>query len=352
MAATRVAAPLLPRALARGIAPAYYLHGSAALLKDDALAAILDVALDPTLRDFNLDLLSARQLDPDQLGAALAVLPMMAERRVVVVREIEQWRRKSKAKQSAVTALQRAGADVVAVLIQGDDGDPDPDLAPHTVAVDCDSPVGEALEAWLVTRLERADVTLTPAAQEHLLRATSGDAGLLAAEIAKLSGIESTGPIDADLVGDLVGVRHGETADDWRDLVLRDRLPEAVALTPSLLALSGQSGVKLVTTLGSSLLVLRWARATARARQVRGGALASAVRQLCFSTRPAVGSYPPFADLVAEVVGAWPDQRLRGAIEATLQADIALKSTTVSDESGIVTDLLIALAAGRPVVAA
>ena len=48
------------RGLAKGeIAPVYYLHGPEEILKDEAVRAILDRALDPALRDFNLDQRSA-----------------------------------------------------------------------------------------------------------------------------------------------------------------------------------------------------------------------------------------------------------------------------------------------------
>src|ERR1041384_889295 len=83
-------------------APAYYLHGTEGVLKDAALGMIRDRALDPGTRDFNLDMMSAQQLDPGELAAACSTLPMMAERRVVVLRDVEAWKRKSKAKQPAM----------------------------------------------------------------------------------------------------------------------------------------------------------------------------------------------------------------------------------------------------------
>ena len=60
------------RALAKSEpAPAYYFYGPEDLLKDEALRAILDRSLDPSLRDFNLDQRSAGQLDADTLFGAL-----------------------------------------------------------------------------------------------------------------------------------------------------------------------------------------------------------------------------------------------------------------------------------------
>jgi DNA polymerase-3 subunit delta len=341
---TRLSPPQLRRALAKAPpAPAYYLHGGEAILKDESQALILDTALEPSLRDFNLDILSAQQLEPEAVASVCATLPMMAERRVVVVRDVEAWKRKTRAKQSVVSYLERPSPETVLVLVQGGDGDVDDDLAAHCVAVNCAGLSGDALDEWLDVRIAVAGIDLAADAREHLVRATGGELGLLTAEIAKLSGL--TGPIDRDTVSSLVGIRFGETPDDWRDAVLRDDVAAAVRLVPRLLETTGNSGVKLVTLLGASLIALRWARATAEDdKRARGGLLADRVKKLCFEARPAVGSYGPFANLIAEVTPRWTQPRLQAAIATTLAADIALKGTTISDETGIMTDLVLTLA--------
>lgn len=344
----RVTPDQLRRHLAKN-APegSWYIHGTEPILKDEVVALLIERALDPSLRDFNLDILSAQQLEPDALASACSTLPMMADRRVVVVRDIESWKRKTKAKQPAVQYLQRPAPETVLLIVQGNDDDPDADLAQHCTTVDCRELVGDALDEWVDARLAAAGVTLMPDAREHLLRATGADLGILAAEAQKLGGLGGAEPLTLDTVGALVGVRHGETADDWRDAILRDDVATATAVLPRLLEQSGMSGVKLVTLMGTSLIMLRWARAMAHERKLRGPALAAAVKQLCFSTRPSIGSYDPFARLLSEVVGAWTAPRCRTAIAAALTADAALKNTTISDEQGILTDFVLTLAASR-----
>jgi DNA polymerase III subunit delta len=329
-------------------APAYYIYGREGVLKDEALALILDRALEPGTRDFNLDTFSAQQLDPAELPAACATLPMMAERRVVVLRDVEAWKRKSKAKSPAMQYLDRPMTDTVLVIVQANDDDPDADLASRCTSIECIAPTGDRLEAWLDDRLAVHGVAVVPEAREYLIRATGGDLGLLTAEVQKLGGLQIEGPIDADTVGALVGIRFGETADDWRDAVLRDETARALMLIPRLLETTGLSGVKLVTAIGTSLLALRWARATAERHRLRDAALATRIKtDLLVKTRPNVGSYDPASRLFAQVVARWPLPRLRAAAAAALDADIALKSTTISDEAGILTDLVLALGASR-----
>lgn len=325
----------------------YYLHGSETILKDEAIATLVAELLEPSLRDFNLDLLSAAQLDPDQLAGACATLPMMADRRVVILRDIEAWKRKSKAKQDAVAYLKRPAPETVLVLVQGNDDDPDKELVAFATSVNCDALLGDALDAWVDLRLERAGVRLADDARAHLLRATTGDLGLLAAEIDKLAGLGGERAIDVATVGALVGVRHGETVDDWRDALLRDDTATALAILPRVLEHPGVTGVRLLLTLGASLLVLQWGRATAERRKIRGRPLADAVKKFLFEVRPMVGSYGAFGDLIGDVVGRWSGPRIAAAVQATLAADVALKSTTISGEGGILTDLILALASTR-----
>jgi DNA polymerase III subunit delta len=338
----------LGSSLKTALAPVYYIHGAEGILKDEALALILGRALDPATRDFNLDLVSAQQLDPAELAAACATLPMMAEHRVVVLRDIESWKRKSKAKLPALQYLDKPMPDTVLVIVQGNDDDPDEEIASRTTTIECIAPVGDQLDEWLNGKLAEHGVTMAPDAHEHLIRATGGDLGLLTAEIQKLSGLDTTVPIDVKTVGDMVGIRFGETVDDWRDAVLRDDTSRALSLVPKLLETTGVSGVKLVTQLGTSLLVMRWARATAERNKSRGPALAKTVKfELLFKARPGVGSYDTFAALIGETVGRWSHSRLTTAIAAVLHADAALKGTTISDEGGTVTDLVLALATSR-----
>lgn len=345
---SRLTADRLAKALAKSPpAAVWYIHGSETILKDEATRTLIDAILDPSLRDFNLDFHSAQQVDPDQLAALCATMPMMAERRVVVLRDVEAWKRKSKAKQVAMDYLAKPAPDTVLILVQGNGEAADPDLAAHATSVDCGALVGDALEQWLDARLAAADVTLTDEAREHLLRATTGDLGLLAAEVLKLAGLGGGAAIDRDTVGGLVGIRHGETIDDWRDAVLRDDIGAAVAALPRVLEQSGVSGVRLLLTLGGSLLMMQWARATAESRRIKGRPLAEAIKQTLFQTRPLVGNYTSFATTAADTVGRWPLSRIAAAVHATLAADVALKSTTISDEEGIITDLILVLAASR-----
>ena len=67
----------------------FYLHGEDHFGKDAAVRALVSAHLDEATRDFNLDRLSGTDVDPETMASILATPPMMAEWRVVVIREVE-----------------------------------------------------------------------------------------------------------------------------------------------------------------------------------------------------------------------------------------------------------------------
>jgi DNA polymerase-3 subunit delta len=322
----------------------YYLHGPEDVLKDEAVKAILDQALDPTLRDFNLDQRSAAQLDPEQINALCNTLPMMAERRVVVLREIEGWKRKTKGRAEFLRYLERPSPETVVVLVQGStDEAEDKELARSAYTVRFDPPSAERAEKWVLRRAAQLDVKLEPDAARHLVRSVDAHLGTLDSELAKLASLPAGQILTAELVGELVGVRHGETAWDLRDAVLADETGRAVGLVPRVLAQPGVSGVKLVTQLGTALIGLGIAR-SAYDKGARGRSLEDTTFKALLRNRPfGLLGYKEEAARWAQWAPRWPGLRIRTALRAARDADLALKSTTISDERAIVVDLVLRL---------
>src|SRR4051812_16943520 len=211
----------LLRSLAKGeLAPVYYLHGPEDVLKDEAVRGVVDRALDPGLRDFNFDQRSAGQLDPEAIFTLCTTLPMMAERRVVVLREIEGWKRRPKTRLAFLKYLERPAVETVVVLVQSSvEEDVDKDLVRGAYAVACEPLPPERARKWLLRRAAALEVALEDAAADHLLEAVGGDLGAVAAELQKFAALPAGAPLTAAQVGALVGVRHGETIYDWRDAV-------------------------------------------------------------------------------------------------------------------------------------
>lgn len=335
----------LLRALSKGaLAPVYYLHGPEEILKEEAAQAIIERALDPALRDFNFDQRAAGQLDPEAVFSLCTTLPMMAERRVVVLRDVEGWKRKPKTRMAFLKYLERPAPETVVILVQGPgEEDADKELVKGAYAVACEPLPAERARRWLLRRAGQVGVALEEAAAEHLLRAVGNDLGAVASELQKLAALPAGAPLTAEQVGGLVGIRHGETIYDWRDAVLDGEAGRAAALVGPLLDQPGVTAVRLVTLLGTTLVGVGLARSHYD-RRSRGAALQDAVFKVLLRLRIfGLPDYKTESARWAHWAGTWPAARVRDALRAARQADQALKSTTISDERGILTDLVLRL---------
>jgi DNA polymerase III subunit delta len=333
----------LSRSLKKGeLAPVYYLHGPEDVLKDEAIRAVLDQALDPAVRDFNFDQRSAAQLDPEQINDLCNTLPMMAERRVVVLRDVEGWKRKTRGRAEFLRYLERPSPETVVVLVQGSGEDTeDKELARGAYTVRFDPLSPDRAEKWVLRRAAQLGLALEPEAARHLVRSVNADLGTLESELAKLASLPSGEILTPERLGELVGVRHGETLWDWRDAVLGDEPGRAVKLVPSILAQPGVSGVKLVSQLGTALVGIGIARA-GYDKGARGRALEDAIFKTLLRNRPfGLLGYKDEASRWARWAPRWPGARVRFALKAACEADLALKSTTISDERAIVVELVL-----------
>jgi len=72
--------------------PVYLLHGEEGFFIDRIAAEVERLALQDHERDFNQTILYGRDCDPDQVKDTCLRFPMMAERQLVVVRELQNWR--------------------------------------------------------------------------------------------------------------------------------------------------------------------------------------------------------------------------------------------------------------------
>ncbi len=77
---------------AREVAPVYYLMGEEDYYIDKLSDAIVDAVLDKDERDFNLDIVYGAEVTVDKIIELAHAYPMMAERRVVLVREAQAIR--------------------------------------------------------------------------------------------------------------------------------------------------------------------------------------------------------------------------------------------------------------------
>ena len=346
----------LQRALAKGeIQPVYYLFGDEELLKDDAVHRIVALAVDASTRDFNLDRRRAPELTADQFRSLVETPPMLAARRCVVVTEVEcllQKRPRQQALRTAVTGyLARPSAETVLVLVQSAGEKPDAGLERGTTAVDFEILEPARVLKWIHHRAGEGSLTLDDAAARLLQEAVGDDLPQLAAELVKLGAAVQGRTVTAADVGDLVGVRHGETPGDFVDAVTGRRFAEAAAVVPRLLAGPGSTGVRLMTSLGTALVGLALARAHLDDGESRQVACDRVLRTIQALRPPGLRTWSEEAARWVDDAARWSADELNQALAALLRADTRLKSTAVTGEEGIVVECVLSLAVAERTVA-
>jgi len=330
------------------IAAAYCLSGPADVLKDELVEAIAAAALEPGARDFNFDVRAAGDLDGEALHALVETPPMLAERRVVVVRGIDQWRKNAKAWEVLTSYLDRPSPSTVLILIHTGEGPPDPRATAGALHVEV-GPLRPAQTArWIQREASRLGLTVESEAAEHLLACVRGDLGILQQELAKLGAAAPPGgTIGVADVGALVGVQRGETVHDWVQAILQRQTGRALELLDLVLRQGSVTGVQLVMALGTALVGVRLARGLADSG-TPWSRMRSAVLDRIRSARPrGLRRWGDEAQWWAEAARLWPADALDRAIAAAAEADHRLKSTTISDERGILMTMLLTLAEPR-----
>jgi DNA polymerase-3 subunit delta len=330
--------------------PVYLLHGDEDVLKDEAIRALVDAAVGSS-RDFNLDVRFAPDLTPESFHALVNTPPMLAERRAVVIRGVEQLgKRKTKLRDEVVRYLTSPNPTTLLVLVVAAGEEPDADLVRASASVALDALAAERVPRWVQHRAGSLGLTLAADATELLLKAVGNDLSALSRELEKLASLTAGAggrPATADDVSNLVGVRRDETVFDLVEAALERRVARAAQLVEPVLEQAGMSGVKIVSLLGTHLVGTALARAE-RDRGVAAARLPDTIYRQMQNVRPyGMRSYKEEAARWVAWSGLWSARELGRALRAALAADNALKTATVSDDRGIVTQLVLGFAATK-----
>ncbi|MFQ5505211.1 MAG: DNA polymerase III subunit delta, partial [Planctomycetota bacterium] len=179
--------------LAEGvIRPAYLVVGEEPLLRDDALALLRDAVLAGAPEDFNFDRLDGETTPPAALLDAVGSLPVMAARRLVVLREPEAARGRAKALTDAVleavtSARDRVDSVLVVVAAKADRRSRWVKAFKEPAAeLRCDSPrTAREVAAFVRAEAKRQGVSIERAAVDLLVERVGPQLLLLRGELEK-----------------------------------------------------------------------------------------------------------------------------------------------------------------------
>jgi DNA polymerase-3 subunit delta len=228
---------------------AFFFHGDADRLRDEAARRLADAAVDPATRDFNLDVFRGSDVTPESLAAALAMAPVMAARRVVVLHEAE--RLTPTGCRVIEDTLDRFPAGLTLIVTATI---PDRSkkafygrLKKVTTSLEWSAPRESEVPGWLIERArDRHAVKLEPDAAEALAAAVGTDLGVLDSELEKLAAAAPDGTVSRELVQSLVPNVREIDRWNWINLVGERKYLEARGQLQQLLAMPGETAVGLL----------------------------------------------------------------------------------------------------------
>jgi DNA polymerase-3 subunit delta len=300
----------------------FFIHGAEEHLREAAVHQVVDGFLDPATRDFNFDQLRGPDVTPEQVASLLATPPMMAEHRVVVIREMQGL------SQRARDAVEAAAGSPPAGLVLVVTGQVPKDskakfystLEKSSAAIEFPALDANDLPGWLVERArEEHGLELEVDAARALAVAIGPQLGILASELDKLASFAAgRGAISLDDVRAVGGYVPRVDRWAWFDLVGERRFGEALRQLPELLE-SGESAVGLVIGMGGQL--------------VRGGlAVAGGKEALERELNP---RQRWLAGRIGAAARRWTGPEIDDALAELLRTDRLLKSAPLSDRQAM-----------------
>ena len=325
---------------------AYFIWGEDDYQKDHAILQLLEAALDPGARDFNLDTRRSGEIDAETLGVLLSTPPMMAERRVIVLRDVGAL--KKDARKVLDRYLKSPAPDLLLLMTGAAGSKADTALSASSTSLQFDPLTGDRIPRWITHRVtSELGLTITEPAIELLQAAVGSDLHQLAGELDKLASyIEGhSQEIGEEAVAAVVGVRRGETQADLLDAVADRNAPRALGLISHVLAQTKTTGVSIVMALATQMLAISWGRS-----RLDEGLPRARLAQEYFDLLKATGAFTgrPWgsaAAVWARAADRWSRESLDRALDSLLEADIALKESRVSSEEQLLATVVLSLCA-------
>ncbi|NUQ19673.1 MAG: DNA polymerase III subunit delta [Gemmatimonadaceae bacterium] len=327
----------------RQFAPVYYVHGEDDFLKEDAVKQLVAAVVDPATRDFNFEVRRGNEVDAGTLASLLDTPPMMAERRMLVVRDVGALKKDARA--ALDRYLTRPSADTVVALVTMGDAKADKKLENAAGIAVCFDPLTEdRVPKWIEHQAKELGATIGERAVALLHEAVGNDLPALRAELDKLASYAAGREIDEDAVTAIVGVRHGETLGDLLDAVLDRDAARAIDLLPHVLQQPKTNAVTITMALATQMLAVAWARAL----RDRGAPMGQMYNELFTLLKESGGAFTgrSWGDAVkawTRGVERWTTPQLDRALSLLLATDCALKESRLSSDEQALATLVLSL---------
>lgn len=299
--------------------PLYCFYGDETYLIDDALKAVEGLAIGDGLRDFNLNTFYGSEVDPMQIRDAVETLPMMAQVRVVVVKDAHELTDKE---WDLLMPLVEEPVPTTALILTATKIDKRKKhfkrFMEKGVLIEFKRPFDNQIPDWIRIIAKKHDVKLTADAVDVFHQLVGSNLQDIDAELLKLRQYlgEKKQPSVDDIVKVVARVRL-DTVFDLTDAIGRNDRARALDCLVNLLD-NGQNEVGILALISRHVRILKL---------VNEG-LKEGLAGQKLSSRAGVSPY--FLRNYVDQAKAWNDRKIERTFQALLDTDRALKSSPVA----------------------
>lgn len=297
----------------------YLFYGEESFLVEDAVQRVVSTALGEGLKDFNYDVFSLDRAEMARVRDAIETLPMMTERRVVVLRELESIR-----ENAAESLLELIKDPVTTTTVVFTAGKLDKrkklvrTLLEKSVAIEMRSPQPFELPSWVQYIARGLDLELGDVEIQLLHDMVGGNLRDLQSELQKLKSYlgERKKVETADILA-VVSRLRSDSVFDLADAIGRNDRVKALVCLANLLD-HGENEIGILSLVSRHVRILRNIK-EAQQRGIQGSRLSTVV---------GVPNY--FLRNYMDQLKLWPEHKMDKTLQALLDTDRALKSAPVS----------------------
>ena len=329
----------------RNFKPLYFFFGEEPFLIEELEALLVEQALAPHERDFNLDVLYGAERDAQAALALCAGYPVMAERRLVMIRDFE----KLKDNRLFASYAERPNPQAVVVLSCRQKPNlttqPYRALKKHAAWAQFKQPYANQMAGWITKRVRAQGFKIEPQAASMLADHVGTSLQTAAAEIEKLiTYVGNRTALTADDVLRASGQTREVNVFELQRAIGEGRHSDALRVADQMLqqASNPRGEALMVVSVLSSYFTKLWKLTTCQAERVPDKAAAARVGVSPFFIKEYLFSLRRFSPAA-----------IQRAFSALLAADYELKGGASRDERLVLTLLMRRLVptaspAGRP----
>ena len=305
--------------IAKGrLASVYFFFGEEVFLTESLIKAIMDRGADPATKDFNVDLLDGEEADGATVVQIASSFPMMADRRIVVVKSVQKL---SPSDKKRISDYVRSPLESTCLVLVAEKIDRKQrfyaDLIKHSRWVECKALYENQAVQWVKQRVGEKGVGITHEAATFLVQQAGVSLWNLFNEIEKLCTFSQSNKVGMHEVAVVAGFSRKYNIWEFTDAVGNKDLKKAFTIMKHVME-EGQSPIGMIGDIARRIfLLLRIAILLDRNVSVSEISTTLNLR-------------PFFAKLYINQAKQFTLEELRRAVLVLRQADFCIKTGTLT----------------------